>query len=194
MEDESIFNNTDLESKKKKKMNPFNSMLPLFLLALFALFSPAKPDAALIRNLCGRTEQPVICSACLNSDSASRTANGRGLAVIAVGCAERNTRAMAQRIGDISRRTPNSPVKTLLNDCWFSTGYAAGNFPGIRSAVQGGDYARARNGVEISIRNVNSCLAGFDKNPSVSVPSEVLAGTVAAVQSCRIVLGILNNI
>ncbi|XP_038896712.1 pectinesterase inhibitor-like [Benincasa hispida] len=173
-------------------MNLLSSILPIIV--LFALFSPAKPDAALIANLCCKTEQPKICSDCLNSGSGSQTADGLGLALIAIGCAEKNTKLMAQRLGGLVRSTPDSTLKTLLNDCWLSTGSAAGNFPGIARSVAAGDYAGGRNVLEITIRNANSCLDNFNKNPSVPVPSEVLAGTVAAAQDCRIISEILNNI
>ncbi|KAG6591933.1 Pectinesterase inhibitor, partial [Cucurbita argyrosperma subsp. sororia] len=168
----------------------------LQFLVLFPLFSHVKPDAALIGSVCGKTEQPVICSDCFESSSGSQTADVRGLAVIAIGCAERNTRLMAQKLGELLRSTPDSALKTILNGCWISTGYAAGDFPGIARAVAAGDYTTGRNTLEIAIRNVNSCLEEFNKNPRVPVPSEVLTVTVtvAAIQGCRIVSDILNSI
>lgn len=186
------FNINSSSNSNWSNMNLLNSILLISL--LFALFSPAKPDAAYIGNLCSKTEQPKICSDCLNSGRGSQSASGRGLALIAVGCAERNTKLMAQRVGNLVRSTPESTLKMLLNECWMSTGYAAGNFPGIARSVAAGDYASGKNVLEITIRNVNMCLVNFKKNPNIPVPSEVLAGTVAVTQDCRIVTQILNNI
>ncbi|XP_028793006.1 uncharacterized protein LOC114748721 [Neltuma alba] len=69
------------------------------LLIFFLLFSyhnlnglaMATSDESLISTLCSKTEEPVICRECVQADPSSKSANGQGLALIAIACAERDT-------------------------------------------------------------------------------------------------------
>ncbi|KAH7512595.1 uncharacterized protein LOC107409440 [Ziziphus jujuba] len=175
------------------------SVVTLTLLITFLLqpFLLIKSDEDLIRKLCSKTEEPVICRDCLNSDPNSKPADSHALALIAINCAQTDTSKMFHDVFKLYNETPDkTQLKEFLNECSWRTTDAAGNFDAVLRYAAALDHDSAKTVVNENILpQVNYCIKQFDDQaPTLPVPEEVLAGTIAVNQDCKIVLGILNSI
>lgn len=169
------------------------------LLTLFSLlitFLVVKSDEDLIGKLCSKTEEPVICRDCLNSDPSSKTADAHALALIAINCAQMDTYKTYRDVFKLYSETPDkTQLKEFLNQCSSRTVDAAGNFDSVHRYAAALDYDSAKIVINENILpQVNYCIKQFDQAPTLPVPKEVLAGTTAVNQDCKNVLEILNSI
>ncbi|XP_054817115.1 uncharacterized protein LOC129316759 [Prosopis cineraria] len=154
----------------------------------------ARSDDSSINTLCSRTEEPVICRACLQADPNSKSADGQGLALMAISCAERDTTFLH---GDTFNLLQNATghLKGILDDCTQRSFLAQQEFLPAARYVQEGQYDSAIDVIaEEIIPSVMYCLKLFDQNPEWPVPQLVLAGTVASNQTCRNAVEILRSI
>lgn len=90
----------------------------------------------------------------------------------------------------------NTQLKDFLNECSWRTMDATELFDAVLRYATASDYDSANIVITDNVvPQVNFCLKQFDDQaPSLPVPEQVLAGTIAVNQDCKIVLQIMNNI
>ncbi|KAB1216571.1 Cell wall / vacuolar inhibitor of fructosidase 2 [Morella rubra] len=175
----------------------FLSVLCMIFILFCQPFPPAKSDENLIESLCSKTEEPVICSDCLNSDPTSKAADAHALGLIAVRCAEYDATQLYEVVSNLSLNiSGGTPFKTVLDGCSEKMLEAKDDFTGVLRSAEAMDYSTAKGIITDQIQPLaNWCLDQFDKLPDLlPVPSMVLAGTEAVNQDCKILLGMLDNI
>uniref|UniRef100_A0A6N2MFI2 Pectinesterase inhibitor domain-containing protein n=1 Tax=Salix viminalis TaxID=40686 RepID=A0A6N2MFI2_SALVM len=157
--------------------------LTLFLFTLSYQFLVIKSDEALIQNLCHKTPEPVLCADCLHLDPGSKDADGRGVALITVRCAESDAEQVYNFTFNLWQKTPKSDVAlyNTLDTCSIQFLVAHDSFRGATLTSQVSPY-------------LNRCLELFKKQPQLPLPNTILIGTEAVNQGIAVSLGILKNI
>ncbi|CAK7327734.1 unnamed protein product [Dovyalis caffra] len=174
-------------------------VLTLYLLSLSYQFHVIKSDEALIQNLCHKTEEPVLCTDCLHRDPTSKTADGRGIALITVYCAEYDAQLVYNFTFNLWQNTPKSdPMYDTLDTCSIQFLMAHDNFRGATVAIREGNInwrSIAMDQLTSQVSPfVNRCLDLFKKSPKLPLPSQILAGTIAVNQGIAISMGVLKSI
>ncbi|XP_028798537.1 uncharacterized protein LOC114753986 [Neltuma alba] len=174
-----------------------------FVFLIFILV--ANSDDRLIATLCGKTDEPKICQDCLHSDPNGSSANAQekprenslfltGLAVIALDCAERDTRQLQEETTKLTRNATGK-LEQALKQCSDDSFMAQQDFDPLKRYVGEGYYKNARDVLTAeTIPHILSCLKAFDEFPDLPVPSSVIAGTVASNQSSQNAASILASI
>lgn len=180
-------------------LSHFLITLSIMITFLSQSFVPVQPSEDLITKLCSKTEEPVICRDCLNSEAKSGDkADSHALAIAAVNCAQTDTSYMYRDVFRLYNETPenNTKLKSFLNECSWRTMDACMLFDAVLRYAAASDYDSAKIIVtENVVPQVSFCLKQFDDEAtSIPVPEQVLAGTVAVNQGCKIVLEIMNII
>ncbi|KAJ1403471.1 Pectinesterase inhibitor domain [Sesbania bispinosa] len=179
-------------------MRSFNSsllLLAIFLCFSHNLFHLVRSDQNLINTLCGKTEETSICTECLKSDPKSNSADGKGLALIALGCAEKDTTYLHEDSLRLIQTSDTIVLKNILDGCATHSFMAQQKFSPVARYVQQGNYGAAKDIITGDIIPlVNYCLEMFNDAPNLAVPQQVLAGSVASNQTCKNAAGILSNL
>ncbi|XP_010269436.1 PREDICTED: uncharacterized protein LOC104606084 [Nelumbo nucifera] len=174
------------------------SSLVLALSLVFFSYQPTiflSADNALIQKLCSKTVDPGICSNCLNSDPAGKSADAKGLAGIAVNCAERDCTKLYNDTRKAADNAPAGELKNVLEDCAERFFDAQSDFQGVRQNVQSGAYDLAKGVIHDQILpQIDYCIGQFVKAPQLPIPSTVLGGSIGVKDLCDAITVILTNI
>ncbi|KAB5534590.1 hypothetical protein DKX38_017676 [Salix brachista] len=174
--------------------------LTLFLFTLSYQILVIKSDEALIQNLCHKTPEPVLCADCLHLDPGSKDADGRGVALITVRCAESDAEQVYNFTFNLWQKTPKSDVAlyNTLDTCSIQFLVAHDSFRGATVALEKGVLNWRGAAMDQLTSQVspylNRCLDLFKKQPQLPLPNTILIGTEAVNQGIAISLGILKNI
>ncbi|KAI9085933.1 hypothetical protein K1719_032010 [Acacia pycnantha] len=151
-------------------------------------------DDKLIATLCGKTDEPKICQDCLHSDPNGSSADPPGLAVIALGCAERDTTQLQEQTTQLAKNATGK-LKKALDQCSDDSFKAQQDFEPLKRNVREGYYKNAKDVLTgETIPHILACLKAFDEFPDLPVPSSVIIGTVASNQTSQNAASILANI
>ncbi|GAV64015.1 PMEI domain-containing protein [Cephalotus follicularis] len=162
----------------------------------YKAFLLVESNDTLIHNLCNKTPEPVICLQCLHSDPTSKTADAKGLAVIAINCGEFDTTILFNDSFNLYENTSDTdqPLKTMLEQCSENIVQARDSYHGLVVAVQDDAFDVAKASVNNDIiAYVQICTDQFNKYPTVPQPPRILAGIEIVNVDCQIILGILSS-
>ncbi|KAJ4829290.1 hypothetical protein Tsubulata_000985 [Turnera subulata] len=168
-----------------------------FFLILSCQFLVTKSDEALIQKLCHATDQPEVCTTCVHRDPGSATADGKGIAVQTVHCAEYDAEILFNFTFNLWQNTPKQdPSYDTLQICTEQFLLAHDSFRGATVAIQAGGL----NWRSVALNEINSqvvpflnrCLDLYKKNPQLPLPDRILAGTQIVSQDISIIVGIVN--
>ncbi|KAF7822681.1 pectinesterase inhibitor-like [Senna tora] len=174
--------------------NSNHLLILFFFIFSHNLIALVKSEDSLIDKLCSKTQEPVLCKDCLRADPTSNSTDERGLALIAIGCAEKDTTLFHDDTFSLLQNATGK-LKEILNDCAQNSFLAKEDFPPVARYVREGDYNTAKDVIAHEIIPfVIDCLKTFDKTPELPVPQRVLAGTVASNQTCTNAVQILSSV
>ncbi|KZV54476.1 Pectinesterase inhibitor [Dorcoceras hygrometricum] len=170
-------------------------LLPIISTCFINPSSSAHGNSDLIQKTCKNTKYYDLCVSSLKSDSSSKKADTKGLALIMIRAGMANATATNSYLSLQMVSVPNDTLmKKVMQEC--ADMYASANVS-LQNSVQDlsmdmYDYAYVH--VLAAADYPNACHNAFNRYPGMSYPSELALREDGLKQICDVVLGIIDSL
>ncbi|KAD2804775.1 hypothetical protein R6Q59_029812 [Mikania micrantha] len=174
-------------------------LVPLLILTLFQNPNPSSfvnGDISLIQKTCKTTKFYDLCISSLQSDSTSRQADAKGLAIIMAKLAMANATGTSSLLSSnvLVKNTTDTAMKMVLKQCadlyWAAGASLQDSIQDLGSELY--DYAYIH--VMAASNYANSCRNAFNLCPNLVYPSEICDREEGLKQFCDVIMGIIDDI
>ncbi|KAF7141856.1 hypothetical protein RHSIM_Rhsim06G0181100 [Rhododendron simsii] len=138
-----------------------SSSLMVSLLLVLLLNGSSSQPCDLVRTICPRTINNILCQQIFKSDPRSATADVKGLAQIAIDAGEASANQTLNTLGSLFNSTPASPLKDVYQTCIRNYETAISKLETAKNLLLSPNYKSASRLASDATTNILSCDTSF---------------------------------
>ncbi|XP_058219759.1 pectinesterase inhibitor-like [Rhododendron vialii] len=138
-----------------------SSSLMVSLLLVLLLNGSSSQPSDLVRTICPRTINNILCLQIFKSDPHSETADVKGLARIAIDAGEASANQTLNTLGSLFNSTPASSLKDVYQTCVRNYETAISKLETAKNLLSSPNYKSASGLSTDATTNISSCDTSF---------------------------------